>query len=44
MVCPSCREEELIVRGIKAGEFGYVKKPYRRQELISKIYSSLNIS
>ncbi|MFT4886590.1 MAG: signal transduction histidine kinase/CheY-like chemotaxis protein [Pseudohongiellaceae bacterium] len=44
VVCSGYVEEELIVRGIKTGELSYVKKPYRSQELISAIYSALNIS
>lgn len=43
IVCSGYIEEELIVRGIKTGELGYVRKPYRSQELISTIYTALNI-
>lgn len=43
IVCSGYIEEELIVRGIKTGGLGYVRKPYRSQELISTIYTALNI-
>lgn len=44
VVCSGYIEEELIVRGIKTGDLGYVRKPYRSQELINTIYSALNIA
>jgi DNA-binding response OmpR family regulator len=43
-LCSGYVEEQFIVRGLKTGEFDYVKKPYRSYELISNIYSALNVS
>lgn len=44
VICSGYIEEELIIRGIKTGDLGYLRKPYRSQELISTIYTALNIS
>lgn len=44
LICSGYIEEELIVRGIKTGDLGYLRKPYRSQELINTIYTALNIT
>lgn len=41
VVCSGYIEEELLIRGIKTGELGYLRKPYRSQQLLDTISKEL---
>ncbi|MFK7865269.1 MAG: response regulator [Pseudohongiellaceae bacterium] len=41
VVCSGYIEEELIIRGIETGELGYIRKPFRSQELLDTIKQQL---
>lgn len=41
IVCSGYIEEELLIRGIKTGELGYLRKPYRSQQLLDTISAEL---
>lgn len=44
VVCSGYVEEELVLRGIRTGEFAYVRKPYLGEDLIGCIKNELGIS